>query len=235
VGAGLITLGPARGRRPWHGTLECMSFPPRGPRSASSHLRKAYQDVVAVDVWTSRSGSPSAFGLLGPNGAGKTTTIEICEGLTDPDSGEVELLGMRWSTHAAELRQRLGIQLQDTSFPISSPFSNRTPLPKLFPARAVGIESHRPGATGGEERLARGRPLRRPEAASGAGLRAGRGPGVPVPRRTHHRARPAGPPPALGSDRASQSGRPDHSAHHALYGRSRAPVPARGPSWTMER
>jgi ABC-2 type transport system ATP-binding protein len=54
------------------------------------------------------------FGLLGPNGAGKTTTIEICEGLTDPDSGDVELLGMRWSAHAAELRQRLGIQLQDT-------------------------------------------------------------------------------------------------------------------------
>jgi ABC-2 type transport system ATP-binding protein len=54
------------------------------------------------------------FGLLGPNGAGKTTTVEICEGLTVPDSGDVEILGMRWATDAAKLRQRLGIQLQET-------------------------------------------------------------------------------------------------------------------------
>jgi ABC-2 type transport system ATP-binding protein len=54
------------------------------------------------------------FGLLGPNGAGKTTTVEICEGLTPPDSGEVEVLGRRWSSDAAQLRQCLGIQLQDT-------------------------------------------------------------------------------------------------------------------------
>jgi ABC-2 type transport system ATP-binding protein len=54
------------------------------------------------------------FGLLGPNGAGKTTTVEICEGLTEPDSGQVEVLGFRWRSDAAQLRQRLGIQLQDT-------------------------------------------------------------------------------------------------------------------------
>src|SRR2546422_6580671 len=56
------------------------------------------------------------FGLLGPNGAGKTTTIEILEGLTPPDRGEVEILGMRWTGGASTraLRERLGIQLQDT-------------------------------------------------------------------------------------------------------------------------
>ena len=54
------------------------------------------------------------FGLLGPNGAGKTTTVEICEGLTEPDSGEIEVLGQTWTSNAAQLRQRLGIQLQDT-------------------------------------------------------------------------------------------------------------------------
>ena len=109
-----LGLAPARGRRPWHGTLECMSFPAAGAALRVSHLRKAYKDVVAVDDLDLQVGFAECFGLLGPNGAGKTTTIEICEGLTDPDSGEVELLGMRWSTHAAELRQRLGIQLQDT-------------------------------------------------------------------------------------------------------------------------
>jgi ABC-2 type transport system ATP-binding protein len=78
------------------------------------HLRKAYKDVVAVDGLDLEVQAGECFGLLGPNGAGKTTTVEICEGLTPPDSGEVEVLGRRWSSDAAQLRQRLGIQLQDT-------------------------------------------------------------------------------------------------------------------------
>jgi ABC-2 type transport system ATP-binding protein len=77
-------------------------------------LRKTYKDVVAVDHLDLEVQRGECFGLLGPNGAGKTTTIEICEGLTEPDSGDVEVLGRRWSTAAAELRQRLGIQLQET-------------------------------------------------------------------------------------------------------------------------
>ena len=56
------------------------------------------------------------LGLLGPNGAGKTTTIEICEGLAEPDAGEVLVLGRRWGGHDRELRERLGISLQDTQF-----------------------------------------------------------------------------------------------------------------------
>jgi ABC-2 type transport system ATP-binding protein len=56
------------------------------------------------------------FGLLGPNGAGKTTTIEILEGLNTPDAGDVEILGMPWRDGAdgRALRERLGIQLQET-------------------------------------------------------------------------------------------------------------------------
>jgi ABC-2 type transport system ATP-binding protein len=77
-------------------------------------LRKVYKDVVAVDGLDLEVRRGECFGLLGPNGAGKTTTIEICEGLTEPDSGDVQVLGMRWKTDAMALRQRLGIQLQDT-------------------------------------------------------------------------------------------------------------------------
>ena len=77
-------------------------------------LRKAYREVVAVDGLDLEVKTGECFGLLGPNGAGKTTTVEICEGLTSPDSGEVEVLGRHWSSDAAQLRQRLGIQLQDT-------------------------------------------------------------------------------------------------------------------------
>lgn len=77
-------------------------------------LRKSYADVVAVDGLDLQVESGECFGLLGPNGAGKTTTIEICEGLLSADSGSVEVLGRRWESDASELKELLGIQLQDT-------------------------------------------------------------------------------------------------------------------------
>jgi ABC-2 type transport system ATP-binding protein len=86
----------------------------RQPALRVRALRKAYQDVVAVSGLDLEVPAGECFGLLGPNGAGKTTTIEICEGLTARDSGEVEVLGMRWETDARALKQRLGIQLQET-------------------------------------------------------------------------------------------------------------------------
>jgi ABC-2 type transport system ATP-binding protein len=79
-----------------------------------SGLSKTYPNGVKALNNVSLTIGNNMFGLLGPNGAGKTTTVEICEGLTEPDSGEVEVLGRRWLSDAAELRQRLGIQLQDT-------------------------------------------------------------------------------------------------------------------------
>ena len=88
-----------------------------GPSLLLRGLRKVYSDVVAVDGLDLEVARGECFGLLGPNGAGKTTTIEICEGLTEPDSGEVKLLGLTWRDGAAELRQRIGIQLQETQFP----------------------------------------------------------------------------------------------------------------------
>jgi ABC-2 type transport system ATP-binding protein len=78
-------------------------------------LVRRYADVTAVDGLDLEIRSGECFGLLGPNGAGKTTTIEIFEGLNHPDAGEVTVLGERWGRgddHA--LRERLGIQLQET-------------------------------------------------------------------------------------------------------------------------
>jgi ABC-2 type transport system ATP-binding protein len=77
-------------------------------------LRKSYGDVVAVAGLDLEVRSGECFGLLGPNGAGKTTTIEICEGLLASDSGSVLVLGKSWETDAHDLREMLGIQLQDT-------------------------------------------------------------------------------------------------------------------------
>ncbi len=79
-------------------------------------LRKRYADVVAVDGLDLEIRTGECFGLLGPNGAGKTTTIEICEGLTEPDEGEVQVLGRHWGEQDRELREALGISLQETQF-----------------------------------------------------------------------------------------------------------------------
>jgi ABC-2 type transport system ATP-binding protein len=79
-------------------------------------LQKRYGDVVAVDGLSFEVRRGECYGLLGPNGAGKTTTIEILEGLLAPDGGDVEVLGRRWKTDELELRQRLGVQLQETQF-----------------------------------------------------------------------------------------------------------------------
>lgn len=80
-----------------------------------SGLLKRYGQVVAVDGIDLTIDRGECFGLLGPNGAGKTTTIEILEGLMRPDAGHVEVLGARWGVGADRaLRQRLGVQLQET-------------------------------------------------------------------------------------------------------------------------
>src|SRR5437868_2757495 len=77
-------------------------------------LKKYYADVKAVDGLDLSVARGECFGLLGPNGAGKTTTIEILEGLTPADSGDVRVLGLSWAHDQRELRERMGISLQET-------------------------------------------------------------------------------------------------------------------------
>jgi len=86
------------------------------PAIRCSGLVKRYADVVAVAGLDLSVTEGECFGLLGPNGAGKTTTIEILEGLAAPDAGVVEVLGRHWAGAAESraLRERLGIQLQET-------------------------------------------------------------------------------------------------------------------------
>jgi ABC-2 type transport system ATP-binding protein len=75
---------------------------------------KSYGDVLAVNGLDLEVHTGECFGLVGPNGAGKTTTVEILEGLLPADDGEVEVLGMSWGRDDHALRQRLGVQLQET-------------------------------------------------------------------------------------------------------------------------
>ena len=80
-------------------------------------LRKTYPGKVKVEAVRGLSLQIQAgecFGLLGPNGAGKTTTIEILEGLLLPTSGRVTILGRSWKSQAREIREQIGISLQET-------------------------------------------------------------------------------------------------------------------------
>jgi ABC-2 type transport system ATP-binding protein len=85
---------------------------PHAPVIVVRDVRKAYGDVRAVDGVTFDVRAGEIFGLLGPNGAGKTTTMEMLEGLTKPDGGDLLVLGLDVTRHAAAIKERIGVQLQ---------------------------------------------------------------------------------------------------------------------------
>ena len=119
------------------------------PVIAVADLCKCYGDVKAVDGINFTVGRGEVFGMLGPNGAGKTTTIEILEGLREPDSGTVRVLGMDASRHASSIKERIGVQLQSVSlYPrltvtelldlFGSFFAHRVPTKDLIDAVDLG-------------------------------------------------------------------------------------------------
>ncbi|HET7790988.1 MAG TPA: ABC transporter ATP-binding protein [Gemmatimonadales bacterium] len=120
-----------------------MPSPATGPSAIRcAGLVKRYGDLTAVAGLDLTVASGECFGLLGPNGAGKTTTIEILEGLTPPDGGEVELLGLRWTDGAGgrALRERLGIQLQETQLADKLTVGETIALFRSFYARSHTVD-----------------------------------------------------------------------------------------------
>ncbi|UJW28439.1 ABC transporter ATP-binding protein [Saccharothrix sp. AJ9571] len=81
------------------------------------NLHKRYGPHVAVDDVSFTVEEGEIFGIIGPNGAGKTTTVESIAGLRTPDSGSISVLGLDPIEDRAEVRERLGVQLQESSFP----------------------------------------------------------------------------------------------------------------------
>lgn len=79
------------------------------------NLRKTYGSVVAVEEISFEVYEGEIFGMVGPNGAGKTTTVECVEGIRKPDKGELRILGLDPQLEGYSLRQRIGVQLQETA------------------------------------------------------------------------------------------------------------------------
>src|SRR5580693_5647569 len=82
-----------------------------------SHLHKEYGTTVAVDDVSFRVRAGEIFGILGRNGAGKTTTVECITGLRIADRGSIRVLGLDPRRDHDELRQQVGVQLQDSQLP----------------------------------------------------------------------------------------------------------------------
>ena len=104
-------------------------------------LIKHFADVKAVNGLDLEIRGGECFGLLGPNGAGKTTTVEILEGLTTPDSGTIELLGLQWRTQQDQaMRERIGVALQETQLPDKATVEETIRLFRSFYARGHDVE-----------------------------------------------------------------------------------------------
>jgi hypothetical protein len=108
-----------RGARP-----KATLVPGNGPRRPKGmaiievdHIHKRYRDAVAVEDVSFAVERGEIFAILGPNGAGKTTAVEIVEGLRVPDRGTVRVLGLDPRRDRAELRRRVGVQLQQSQLP----------------------------------------------------------------------------------------------------------------------
>src|SRR5262245_37227324 len=117
------------------------------PRSAKrgglrcDGLVKKYGEVTSVNGLDLEVHAGECFGLLGPNGAGKTTTVEIFEGLTEANSGNVELLGMRWGTgNDQEMRERIGVALQQTELADKLSVEETLRLFRSFYARGGDVD-----------------------------------------------------------------------------------------------
>jgi ABC-2 type transport system ATP-binding protein len=127
-------------------------------------LHKEYGPTVAVDDVSFTVEAGEIFGILGPNGAGKTTTIECVAGLRVPGAGSISVLGLDPRRDRAQLRQVLGVQLQESQLPdrlrvgealelYSSFYRDPAPWPELLDGLGLaGKQNTRFGKLSGGQR-----------------------------------------------------------------------------------
>jgi ABC-2 type transport system ATP-binding protein len=82
----------------------------------AANLKKYYGSTKAVDDVSFEVLEGEILAILGPNGAGKTTTLEMLEGLRKPDSGSIGFFEENWEPSHIQVKERIGVQLQSSSF-----------------------------------------------------------------------------------------------------------------------
>lgn len=80
------------------------------------NVTKSFKGFKAIDNLSLTIHQGKYLALLGPNGAGKTTLVEMIEGLQFPDEGNITIQGLDWHHHKTQLRNMMGISLQETKF-----------------------------------------------------------------------------------------------------------------------
>jgi ABC-2 type transport system ATP-binding protein len=108
-----------------------------------THLRKSYGPVVAVRDVSFSVAEGEIFGILGPNGAGKTTTVECVSGLREPDAGTIRLLGLDPRADRDQVREIVGVQLQDSAFPAKLRTFYQSPADTTELVEALGLAGKR--------------------------------------------------------------------------------------------
>ena len=102
-----------------------------------SHLKKVYDDLIAVNDISFRVKKGEIFAFLGPNGAGKTTTVEMIESIRTPTEGAIKLLGIDTKTEFNQVKERISILPQEFhSFERFTVRETLTYFSKLYKKRA---------------------------------------------------------------------------------------------------
>ena len=81
-----------------------------------SNVWKSFKTVQAVKGINLKIPKGQFTALLGPNGAGKTTLVEMIEGIQQPDTGDITIMGKHWKGNEDELHRIIGLSLQETRF-----------------------------------------------------------------------------------------------------------------------
>lgn len=77
------------------------------------NLVKRYGEKLAVDNMNLKIEKGEILGLLGPNGAGKTTLINSIIGITDIQSGEINIFGKSMKQRPLEIKKNIGVVPQN--------------------------------------------------------------------------------------------------------------------------
>ena len=89
---------------------------PSNPAITITNVSKSFDQTCALNNLSLEVTQGEFFGLLGPNGAGKTTLISSLAGLTKPDSGTIEVLGINIKDHPELSRKNIGVVPQELAF-----------------------------------------------------------------------------------------------------------------------